>query len=854
MSPTEEGGGAVGAVSTDQTITNNNDSVSIDMDVPLNDGEVVYPLSLDEAFDGDKINLGAKPLIQRVPSTLRLNEDFSKYFKPKVISIGPFYHNDATLHKSEKLKLKLAALFVKKIGVDKDTLYNNMKTEIDGLKKCYDPKGLENYSNDNEKLAWMFFVDGCAILQAVYMLYGQSYCSTPNEFFIKNELLTFVYSDLFLLENQLPFRVLELLTNSRDGKKFMEAIIRFINGTVKDSQSHQQDRFWSSEWWPQQGERIHLLHLLRVRLLFKKEEKENPWRHCRFCARFFMYLINRSNQTRIKGHHSHTLRNVKELKKAGIRLKASETSCLTDISFSPFFFLGKLQLPQITVDDSTVNLIAYEMCPNFFNNFTVTSYMGFLDSLIDEAEDVKELRDAGILYHRFGSDKEVAKLIKKMNIDLVPSPVIYRHVKLQIHNHREKMWTKYPAQVYHTCFRTRWTFFAFVGAIAALSIGALQAYYTIHQRMQRSSRAEKMNAMGSEMVEKEYYLPLTLKISSTVEGGGAVGAVSTDQTIINNNTNNDSVSIDMRWTDVPLSKGELANLQSLDIALDGGQPNLTANPLIREVPSILHRTEDFMKYFKSKVISIGPLHHDDPTLHESKELKLKLAAHFVKNIGDDKDSLYRNMKKEIDCLRKCYDPKELEKSSNDNEMFFVDGCAILQAIYTRCGTYDDFYAVYGQLFIKKDLLTFVYSDLLLLENQIPFRVLELLTSSSDGEQFMNNHKVHRRHCYHPSRGQNIRPINLGTYTNRLNRFGLGSDEEVAKLFNQLNTDLVPGPMIYSGVKGQIHNHCKTTWIKHAAQGYHTYFRSPWTFLAFVGAITALLLGALQTYYTIHQPK
>ncbi|MBA0860238.1 hypothetical protein Goshw_015535, partial [Gossypium schwendimanii] len=81
---------------------------------------------------------------------------------------------------------------------------------------------------------------------------------------------------------------------------------------------------------------------------------------------------------------------------------------------------------------------------------------------------------------------------------------------------------------------------------------------------------------------------------------------------------------------------------------------------------------------------------------------------------------------------------------------------------------------------------------------------------------------------------------------------LGSDEEVAKLFSQMNTDLVPSPMIYSGVKGQIHNHCKTTWINYATQGYRTYFRSPWTFLAFVGAITALLLGALQTYYAIYQ--
>ncbi|MBA0654798.1 hypothetical protein Goklo_021733, partial [Gossypium klotzschianum] len=141
------------------------------------------------------------------------------------------------------------------------------------------------------------------------------------------------------------------------------------------------------------------------------------------------YLINRSNQTRTRRHHSHTFRNVKELKNAGIWLKASETSCLTDISFNRIFFVGKLRLPPITVDDSTINLIAYEMCPDFDNDFTVTSYMCFLDLLIDEAEDVKDLRDAGILYNRLGSDEEVAKLFNKMNTDLVPSPMTYSEVK-----------------------------------------------------------------------------------------------------------------------------------------------------------------------------------------------------------------------------------------------------------------------------------------------------------------------------------------------------------------------------------------------------------------------------------------
>nr|KJB46255.1 hypothetical protein B456_007G354400 [Gossypium raimondii] len=236
MSSTEEGGGAVGAVSTDQTIIDNNtnnDYVGIDMDVRLSSLEEANLRSLDKALDGGLRKLAAKPSIRKVPPALRRNEDFKKYFTPKVISIGPFHYGDPSLYQSEEIKLKLAAHFVKNIGVDKDSLYRNMKKEIDGLRKCYDPQELEKTGYDNRELAWMFFVDGCAILQAVYMRYDDDDDDDDGKLFIKNDLLTFVYSDLFLLENQLPFRVLELLTSPRkNGEKFMSAIQRFIDETV----------------------------------------------------------------------------------------------------------------------------------------------------------------------------------------------------------------------------------------------------------------------------------------------------------------------------------------------------------------------------------------------------------------------------------------------------------------------------------------------------------------------------------------------------------------------------------------------------------------------------------------------
>ncbi len=84
--------------------------------------------------------------------------------------------------------------------------------------------------------------------------------------------------------------------------------------------------------------------------------------------------------------------------------------------------LRNLYLPPITVNNAMrtklLNLIAYEMCLGFENDFKITFYICFLQSLIGKPEDVKELRKAGVFYNFFGSDKEVVKLFKEMPTDL----------------------------------------------------------------------------------------------------------------------------------------------------------------------------------------------------------------------------------------------------------------------------------------------------------------------------------------------------------------------------------------------------------------------------------------------------
>ena len=169
----------------------------------------------------DAIKQGsAKPLIPRVPPVLyNVEGDFKKYFEPRQVALGPLHHGNPKFERAQQSKLKLAAFFVCKSETRDEAIFHNIKAEIYDLKKCYDPEDIEDY--DDEKLAWMFFVDGCALLYAVY--YG-----LPGQFkryIIDADLLVFSQLDLFFLENQLPYRVLKILISStKEPRKWEQTI------------------------------------------------------------------------------------------------------------------------------------------------------------------------------------------------------------------------------------------------------------------------------------------------------------------------------------------------------------------------------------------------------------------------------------------------------------------------------------------------------------------------------------------------------------------------------------------------------------------------------------------------------
>ena len=423
--------------------------------------------TITEAGENAK-NQSPTPKIQKVIFLRRDEKDFEKYYEPRVVSLGPIHHGKPKYQLGEKYKLLLTFEFVKDKG-DIKILYQKIEEKIKELRKCFEEEVTKDFND--EDLAWLLFVDGCAILQYIY-------CATKNTFKdlgIKNDSVAFGLQDLFLLENQLPYCLLKLLMNwtNREGEwsKLIKTYVANEDMVPDSQQSKEQQtkvkRVDSAHSISMDGDPVHLLDLLRTSLLGKQQKHSDITRNRKMDQDWQSY------------------RNIQELREAGIHLRRSSDSCLNNIYFTRrCFFFGYLHLPPITVDDSTrpkfLNLIAYEMCLDFKNDFGVTSYVSFLDSLIDEPNDVKKLRKARVLHNFLGSDEEVAHLFNEIGTDLVPDPEAYKEVKVKIQKFYDTKYMTWMAQFIHDHFSSPWTIGAFLGVSIGLGLTAIQTWFAIH--------------------------------------------------------------------------------------------------------------------------------------------------------------------------------------------------------------------------------------------------------------------------------------------------------------------------------------------------------------------------------------
>ncbi|KAJ8623384.1 hypothetical protein MRB53_031913 [Persea americana] len=286
-----------------------------------------------------------------------------------------------------------------------------------------------------------------------------------------------------MLENQIPLLVLERLFNLVPEKNDKETVtslaLHFFKPAIESTESDTNEisiEVNNGNGVGIQGnnshstEQLHLLHIIQQSLLpsYDKSQRSMP---------------NEMDSIPKDNHRPHSMPQcVSVLRDHGIKFEQKRNSTrIMDISFEG----GHLQIPQLVINDSTrsilLNLMAFEQCYSKCSN-DVTTYVNFMDGLINGPKDVSYLQHMKIIVHRLGSEEAVARLFNQLcremafdtddngNLSLV-SKMIDRFIQKK----RHKWW----ASLKHEYLRHPWAIISICAAMFLLGLTVMGTLYAI---------------------------------------------------------------------------------------------------------------------------------------------------------------------------------------------------------------------------------------------------------------------------------------------------------------------------------------------------------------------------------------
>ncbi|CAO2177112.1 unnamed protein product [Urochloa humidicola] len=162
-------------------------------------------------------------------------------------------------------------------------------------------------------------------------------------------------------------------------------------------------------------------------------------------------------------------------------------------------------------------------------------------------------------------------------------------------------------------------------------------------------------------------------------------------------------------------------IEKLNLNFIGG-----GKPLIQEVPAFLRSIENAERLFTPDIVAIGPCHHGKPHLQSMEDIKKMAAMEFCCSTQHQVPAFYLSVREVAPQARACY-ACDLGKISDDEftEMMFYDGCFLLQ--FMTMQALDRGPPVHWKMpRLSENWVRRISRDILLVENQIPWVVMEAL--------------------------------------------------------------------------------------------------------------------------------
>lgn len=391
--------------------------------------------------------------IYKVPAELR--EGNEKSFTPQVISIGPLHHNNEKLKDMEEHKMRFFNDFLSRAQVSIDDCIELLKRKEVKLRNCYaDP-----IEFDSDKFIEIILIDAAFIVEVFLRNHSSSDDKEVQKkqnhhqhdhFFGRPWKLRFIKNDMLLLENQVPFFIIEELLSLTGSS------ITIINLTYEFFKTRMFLKINNFNVMEKVGQ-SEILHFLDFALKCHLPQ-EMP------------------HKSKLQ---SLAMPTATQLHQAGVKFRVKQSRELFDIQFKD----GILEIPRLRINEAIENflrnLIAYEHY-HLKDNF-VNDYVFILDRLIDTPDDVQLLAHNGIIESKLAGNEEVASLINKLSpgTTLIRFNFHFSDLCKEVNGYYRVPWHKWKATLKQDYFTNPWAIISVIAAIVLLILTIVQTYYSV---------------------------------------------------------------------------------------------------------------------------------------------------------------------------------------------------------------------------------------------------------------------------------------------------------------------------------------------------------------------------------------
>uniref|UniRef100_A0A6N2K434 Uncharacterized protein n=1 Tax=Salix viminalis TaxID=40686 RepID=A0A6N2K434_SALVM len=435
-----------------------------------------------ESMMSQNLIMFAKCCIFRVPPILRRHRPIA--YIPNAFSIGPWHRDLHPLMQStEKIKLQYLKNLLSpesKSGVTLKELFESTMAIEKEARSCY----AERIDVGVEDFVKLLVIDGCFLIELFrkydHIFYMSSLQEDDDPIFNMSCMMQYLQHDLILVENQIPWLVLEHLFNKTSAKQSTQAkektlaqlALQFF-ANIFSSKPHNTDT-------PYDGTK-HLLDLLRNWLVKSSGNDEDVDETPSDGTNHLLDLL-RNWLVKSSGNDEdvETMPSATDLVDAGINLKVSDskqTRSILDVKFNN----GSLEMPSLLIQETTEviirNLISYEQCSPQCDD-RITSYAILLDNLINTTKDMDILTSSGII-NNWLNPEEATQFFNKLYHDAYLKEYYYLKLCQKVNKYSQLSCPRWRALLMRNYFGTPWAIVSIIAATTLLILTIVQTIFTV---------------------------------------------------------------------------------------------------------------------------------------------------------------------------------------------------------------------------------------------------------------------------------------------------------------------------------------------------------------------------------------